>query len=96
MLKSRRDDARRKNIPFDITINDVQISIRCPVLDIPLFFSETRTNNTPSIDRKNNSEGYTKDNVVVCSWRANMLKKDATIRELQQLADFYNKGEINE
>lgn len=98
MLKSRRDDARRKGLPFDITIEDIEIPTICPVLNIPIFFSDKRTNNTPSIDRIDNSKGYTKDNIVVCSWRANLLKKDATLLELSQLAHFYTniKGDTDE
>ncbi len=98
MLKARKDDAKRKNLPFDISINDIEVPDLCPVLQIPLFFSDKRTYNTPSIDRMDNLKGYTKDNIIVCSWRANMLKKDATLQELQQLAQFYTNmiGEKDE
>lgn len=39
--------------------------------------------------RKNNMLGYTPDNVVVVSWRANRLKSDATAGELATIAAFY-------
>lgn len=98
LLKSRQTDAKTKNLSFSLTIEDIIIPDVCPVLGIPLIFSDKRTNNTPSIDRIDNTKGYTKDNIVVCSWRANMLKKNATVLELQQLAQFYTKiiGDKNE
>ena len=43
----------------------------------------------PSIDRINNSIGYVKENIIIVSRRANILKKDATIDELEQLFNYY-------
>lgn len=60
------------------------------MLGIPLEFSQSsRTDNTPSIDRVDNSKGYVKNNIVIVSWRANRLKSDATPYELRRLAKFY-------
>jgi hypothetical protein len=41
------------------------------------------------LDRVDNTKGYVKGNVIVVSRRANVLKKDATLNELRQLADYY-------
>ena len=41
------------------------------------------------MDRRDNSIGYTPENVVVVSWRANRIKSDASAAELQKLANFY-------
>ncbi len=35
------------------------------------------------------SKGYIKGNVTVVSRRANILKKDATLKELEQLFNYY-------
>jgi cupin superfamily acireductone dioxygenase involved in methionine salvage len=43
----------------------------------------------PSIDRIDNTRGYIKDNIIIVSRRANILKKDATIDELRKLANYY-------
>ena len=43
----------------------------------------------PSIDRIDNTRGYVKDNIIIVSRRANILKKDATINELIKLANYY-------
>lgn len=37
--------------------------------------------------------GYTLDNVQVISWRANRLKVDASINELEMLIAFMKQGE---
>lgn len=42
-----------------------------------------------SLDRKDNSLGYVKGNVVIVSLKANKIKRDATPLELRQVADFY-------
>ena len=89
MLKGMKGNAGIKGVSFNLTVDDIIIPDVCPILGIPLFYSEKRTYNTPSVDRINNNIGYEPNNIVVCSWRANMLKKDATITELHQLSEFY-------
>lgn len=83
MIQGVKGNASRKGVECTLTTEDLVIPKQCPVLNIPLEFSEKRTDNTPSVDRIDNARGYTPDNIVICSWRANMLKKDATVRELQ-------------
>lgn len=43
------------------------------------------TNNTATVDRIDPAKGYTKDNVRIISWRANRLKSNATISELEAI-----------
>jgi len=43
---------------------------------------------SPSLDRIDNSKGYTKDNVMVISFRANNIKKDANLQELKALVRY--------
>ena len=89
MLQGIKGNARNKGITCSITQEHISIPDICPILGIPLFFSEKRTDNTPSVDRIDNNVGYEPTNIVVCSWRANMLKKDATITELHRMSQFY-------
>ncbi len=84
-----------KGLEFDITIDDVVIPEYCPVLGIKLeaTVGTGRRNlneleSSPSIDRIDNSRGYTKDNIMVISLRANNLKKDATLQEVKALVRY--------
>lgn len=75
--------ARKENITFTITVDDIIIPEICPVLNIPLEVAEGgRTWRTPSLDRINNLHGYIPGNVAVISWRANYMKRDLLLDEV--------------
>jgi len=79
-------------VEFNLRPEDVIIPDTCPVLGIPLRFSNRpRDPNSPSIDRIDNRKGYTQDNVVIVSNRVNALKGDASVEELIKIATFYSK-----
>jgi hypothetical protein len=44
-----------------------------------------------SLDRIKNSRGYVPGNVLVISLRANLLKGQATLAELQKIAAFFGR-----
>ena len=86
MLKRAKSRAVKKGIDFDLTVEDIIIPDICPVLGIPLFMgTKKRHDNSPSLDRIDNSKGYVKGNVRVISWRANHLKSDSNIQELRKV-----------
>jgi hypothetical protein len=89
LLQKARARAKRNSIPFSLTREDIRVPPKCPVLGIPLKFGGPQNPNSPSLDRIRNEEGYHRDNIVVVSYRANILKKDATPEELMALALFY-------
>ena len=79
---------RYEGIPFDLTVDDLKIPSHCPVLGIPLVSWHERgcrPDGTPSVDRVIPSLGYVKGNVRVISERANRLKQDASLGELEAL-----------
>lgn len=86
-IKSR---AGRSGIPFDIEESDFPVwPLFCPLLGIPLDYQAKGKISKPngiSIDRKIPKLGYVKGNVMIISWRANKLKNDATLDEIQLLA----------
>jgi hypothetical protein len=95
-LKAR---AKAKGIPFTLTmtdLNDLTIPITCPILNIPLRVERgQQTDNSISIDRIDSSKGYTIDNIVIISWKANRLKSNATLTEMKQIVKFYEHLEEN-
>lgn len=72
-----------RGIPFEITEADLVIPDVCPVFKTPFCLDgHGRQPNSPSLDRIDNSKGYTKDNIRVVSWKVNSLKSNATADEL--------------
>lgn len=93
MLRRARRRAEEKGYPFSITEEDVIVPETCPVFGTPLKaargeFHKNRFGgkaNSPSIDKIIPSLGYVPGNVRVISWRANRLKNDASLEELEAL-----------
>jgi hypothetical protein len=84
MLQGAQRRARRKGLPFALTIDDIVIPAICPVLGIPLQRAAKRPRyNSPSLDQIAPGRGYVQGNIEVMSNRANMLKSNATIAELE-------------
>jgi hypothetical protein len=87
MLKYAKYRAKLKKLDFDLTPKDIVIPKTCPVLGIPIY--PYSLSNSPSLDRIDNTKGYTKDNVVIVSFKANRMKGAATLDELSRLVNFY-------
>jgi hypothetical protein len=89
MLKQAKQRAKLNNLQFDLIEDQIKIPMLCPVLNIPLEISTIKqSNNSPSLDRIDNSKGYTKDNVAVISWKANKLKSNAQLWELKAIVTY--------
>ena len=89
MIRRLRTRAKQKGLEFSLTAGDIDIPAFCPVLGIPLNQGTGGlTGNSPSLDRVDNSKGYVKGNVRVISNRANSIKRDATLQELEQLVNY--------
>ena len=87
LLKSCKGRAARKGYEFDITIDDLYIPDSCPVLGIPLSYTNTGSprEDSASLDRVDTTKGYVKGNVSVISWRANRLKYSASFDEIERI-----------
>jgi hypothetical protein len=79
--------AIRKGLEFSIEVSDIVIPKTCPVLGIKLVWAKGR-NACPSIDRRNNDLGYTRENIRVISMKANRLKNNATVEELKAILQY--------
>lgn len=85
-----KSKCNKTGIDFDLTPEDVIVPDRCPVLDIPIKHNDRLQDDSPSIDRIDPNGGYTKDNIIVVSWKANRLKSNANFIELIRVATFYS------
>lgn len=85
ILHGAKSRAKRDGLPFNIDEEDINIPSDCPILGIPIQknIGSGWHNNSLSLDRINNSLGYIKGNVRVISNRANRIKCDATLEELE-------------
>lgn len=96
MFYGAKHRAKKAGLEFSITLEDIKIPETCPVLGIPIYTSVGSgkgitpkiLENSPSLDRIDNSKGYTPDNVKVISLRANVLKKDATLQEIEGIMSY--------
>ena len=84
-------NSRKRAIEFDLTETDLAWPTYCPVFGIELHYPGHFRYDPAgaSFDRINGELGYVKGNVIVVSWRANCLRKDATSAELRALLNFY-------
>lgn len=98
ILKRIKESAKRKGREFNLTIDDIIIPERCPILDIPIdpiaaggfgSGSGARTNSDhgASVDRLDPDKGYVKGNVWVISNKANRMKQDLSVEMLRLMAD---------
>lgn len=85
MLSSARSRARSKNLDFNIDVSDIELPEVCPLLGIPLSINASNKEFSYSLDRIDSSKGYVRGNVWVISDRANRLKNNATLEELDML-----------
>lgn len=88
-----KSSAQKRNIEFTLTLpelNELSFPITCPILGIPLQYNRgTALDNSYSIDRIDSTKGYNINNIEVISLRANKLKSNATMQEIQLLAEYY-------
>jgi hypothetical protein len=94
-LPRLRYRARKAGLEFDLRWEDIVPPTHCPVMGMPLQLAGKRGQmnwHSPSVDRFDNSFGYTRNNVRVISNRANILKKDASLKEIRQLLAYMGGG----
>lgn len=101
MLTRAKQRAKRKDLSFDIdydyVVDLLSPSIEhpiCPVLGFEMKWKTINNpdnkfkNKSPSLDRIDNTKGYTKDNVAVISFKANNMKRAYTRDEFMMLVDW--------
>jgi hypothetical protein len=91
MHQRAKQRCRESGKEFTISVDDIKIPDKCPILGIELNMNSGRSGayrNSPSLDRKDNNKGYTKDNIWVISQRANVMKNSASWEELKAFAQW--------
>lgn len=84
LFQACRGSAKKRNLEFNISIEDIIIPSHCPYLGIELtnILGEGQVQSNASVDRIDSSKGYIKDNIQVISLRANILKGNSNIEQL--------------
>lgn len=90
LLKRAYKRAQEKNIPFDITADDIKIPEFCPILGIKLIVGKVQGPDdfSPSLDRIIPEKGYVKNNIEIISMRANRMKTNASIQDVENLLNY--------
>jgi hypothetical protein len=91
-------DAKRRSkiekVPFDLRKEDFFVPQFCPILGIPMYIGDGKASeNSPSLDKIIPSLGYIKSNVAVISSRANRLKSDASLAELELIVAYLKQNQ---
>lgn len=80
-----------KGFEFNLEVEDIpEIPKYCPILGIEIKANiiGQPLDSSPSLDRIDSKKGYIKGNIQIISNRANRIKADATIEELDKLINF--------
>jgi len=89
LLRGARNRAEKKGMEFNISLTDIVIPKICPVLGIEIYRDAPKNSyNSPSLDRIDNTKGYTKDNICVISNKANVIKNIGSIDDHQRIINY--------
>ena len=89
MYRRAKQRAKSRGLEFNIDKEDVTIPTYCPILGIELRVYKGKSGgrpDSPALDRKDSTKGYTKGNVWVISHLANMMKSSATKEQMKTFA----------
>lgn len=101
MHQRAKQRCKKSGLEFSISVDDIVIPDVCPILGIKLNMNSGRSGaykNSPSLDRIDNTKGYTPDNIQVISQLANAMKGAASNDELLAFAKWViaTRSEISE
>jgi len=86
MLSDAKKRAKRKKLICSLVECDIVVPTVCPIIGIPLFKgTRKKIDNSPTLDRIDNNLGYVLSNIQVISNKANIMKNDCTLQELEQI-----------
>lgn len=89
ILGKAKQRAKEKGWDFNLTLDDIVIPEMCPVLGIPIYRDLKKlVDNSPTLDRIDNTKGYVKGNVCVISHRANVIKSFGSLEDHQKVIEY--------
>jgi len=92
LLHTAKARAKKRDIEFSISVEDIILPEHCPVLGFKLEVHRGKGHggkeNSYSLDRINPGLGYVPGNVQVMSLKANSMKFNATPEELLKFAEW--------
>jgi hypothetical protein len=82
--------SEKSGIEFNILKEDIVIPEFCPVFGFTFQVGDGKgpIDKSPSLDRINNSKGYIKSNIQVISFKANRMKNDCNVDDVEKLLCF--------
>lgn len=89
IINRSKSRAAKQGIIHTITEEDIDLPEKCPVFGVPFKIGDRDW--TYSIDRINPNIGYTPDNIIIVSNRANIIKNNASPEEIFAVAMFYSR-----
>ena len=84
--------SKQKGLEFNLEVSDIVIPSVCPVFNVP--FDKNSNDYTYSIDRIDPNKGYIKGNIMIICNKANRIKSDACLEELEQVVNYVKNCEI--
>ena len=89
LYRGAKSRAKKSKLEFSITEDDIIVPEYCPILGIKLEENKNvAKSNSFSLDRIDSRKGYVCGNIQVISHRANQIKNDATVEELEKLVNY--------
>jgi len=99
MVYNARQRSKKRQIPCVITIEDLLAIVpkKCPILGISLSYGAAEVSDkghaadsAASLDRKVPALGYIPGNVSIISKKANLMKSNASKKDLLRIAKWVN------
>lgn len=95
MFMRAKSRAKKNNLAFNLTLDDILIPKFCPILEIELNPHSGISGGkkaSPALDRIDSTKGYIKGNVWVISHLANMMKSNANNEDLVKFSNWVLKN----
>lgn len=92
-----RTRSKLNKLPFDLCADDFDLPELCPVLGIKLVKGSGKLHDaSPTLDRIVPEKGYVKGNVVVISYKANRIRNNGSLEDLEAVVRYIRSKDNTE